>query len=242
MASLGTDRARVLGFPRGRGEGDERPQEAMPTDEPTPATRTETSYLDFGHPTVRAFVDRATEGSRTDRERAIMLFRAVRDDIRYDPYATDLSPEGLKASTTIARGRAFCVPKAALYAATLRAVGIPSRLGFADVTNHLATKRLLEMTRTEVFAFHGNTEVWLAGRWLKATPAFDAALCARFEVDPLEFDGEHDALLQASNKPGKPFMSYIRDRGVFDDLPREAMLGAFREIYPHWFVSEASAP
>ena len=42
-------------------------------------------------------------------------------------------------SATLARGYGFCVNKAVLLAALARAVGIPARLGFADVRNHLSS-------------------------------------------------------------------------------------------------------
>jgi transglutaminase-like putative cysteine protease len=194
-----------------------------------------TRFLDFEHPRVRAFVDEHTAGATTDRERASRLFLAVRDLVRYDPYQANLGEEELTASATLARGAAFCVPKAILYAATLRAAGIPARLGFVDVTNHLATKRLLDLLRTHVFAFHGYVLVQLEGRELKATPAFDARLCAFFGVPPLDFDGTSDAMLQAKDGAGRAFLEYLRDRGVHDDLPYEAMIAAWRETYPHLF-------
>lgn len=100
-----------------------------------------TRFIDHQHPAIRELVHEHASRASSDAERASLLFRAVRDRVRYDPYAPDLSPEGLTASATLVRGRGFCVPKAILFAATLRAVGIPCRLGFADVTNHLSTPR-----------------------------------------------------------------------------------------------------
>jgi transglutaminase-like putative cysteine protease len=194
-----------------------------------------TAFLDFEHPRVRAFVAEHVAGAATDRERAARLFLAVRDGVRYDPYQTSLDARDVTASATLERGAAFCVPKAVLYAATLRAVGIPARLGFVDVTNHLATKRLLDLLRTHVFAFHGYVLVELEGRELKATPAFDARLCAFFGVPPLDFDGTRDAMLQAKDGSGRAFLEYLRDRGVHDDLPYDAMVTAWRETYPHLF-------
>ncbi len=208
----------------------------------SPAALAPSFFLDFEHPRVRAFVDEAVAGASTDLERASRLFRAVRDGVRYDPYQVDLSREALTASATLARGRAFCVPKAILLAACLRGAGIPARLGFADVTNHLSTPRLIEVLRSRVFAFHGYVEVHLGDRVLKATPAFNASLCARFGVAPLELDGEHDAMLQAFDDQGRAFMEYLRDRGTYDDFPHEAMLQAWREVYPHFFGGESAAP
>ena len=80
--------------------------------------------------------------------------------------------------------------------------GIPARLGFADVRNHLASEKLLARLGTDLFVFHGFTEFWLAGRWVKATPAFNIELCERFGVRPLEFDGRSDALFHEYSADG----------------------------------------
>ncbi len=194
-----------------------------------------TRYLDYEHPAVEAFVRDAIAGADTDVERAQRLFVAVRDGVRYDPYAMPTTPDDLTASATLARGRAFCVPKAILLAAALRAAGIPTRLGFVDVTNHLATQRLLDSLKTDVFAFHGYAVAQIGGRTVKLTPAFDARLCAFFGVAPLEFDGENDAMLQPFDARGRAFLRYLRDRGVYDDFPYDEMVRVWREIYPHFF-------
>lgn len=195
--------------------------------------------MDFEHPAVRAFVERVTAGASTPKERAARLFAAVRDEVKYDPYAADMAPSALTASATLVRRRAFCVPKAVLYAACLRAVGVPCRLGFSDVTNHLSTQKLVDLLRTRVFAFHGYAVLWNGSSWLKASPAFDSSLCRWFGVPPLQFDGEHDAVLQAYDGKGRAFMEYLVDRGTWDDLPVAEMARVWREVYPHLFAAPA---
>jgi transglutaminase-like putative cysteine protease len=167
-----------------------------------------------------------------DREKARALFYAVRDDIRYDPYNIDLRPEGMRASAALEQKSAFCIPKAVLLAATARVFGIPSRLGFADVKNHLNTERLKQIMQTDVFAFHGYTELFLDGKWVKVTPAFNRSLCERFNVEPLEFDGSSDAMLQQSNRDGQRYMEYLTDHGQFADLPFDFMIATWRKHYP----------
>lgn len=189
-------------------------------------------YIDSDHPCVISFAKDAAGCEATATHKAVALFYAVRDGIRYDPYRIDLSPEAMRASAALDRGYAFCVPKAALLAAAARAEGIPSRLGFADVRNHLTTDRLRQLMQTDVFVFHGYTELWLSAKWIKATPAFNASLCERFDVEPLEFDGHSDALLQQADRGGNQYMEYLRDRGHFDDLPLEDLRQAFEESYP----------
>lgn len=191
-----------------------------------------TFFIDIDHPTVAAYARDKAAGGSTPQDKAVRLFYAVRDEIRYDPYTIDLVAESFKASTTLERKKGYCVTKAILLAATWRAAGIPARLGFADVTNHLASKRLIELMGTDVFAFHGYAEAHLDGKWVKATPAFNAALCEKFGVAPLDWDGAHDAILQPHNRSGAPFMTYLLDRGPRDDFSLEELIGVWRERYP----------
>ena len=197
-----------------------------------------TFFIDCDDPSILAFVDGVIDRAATPTEKAGRLFIAVRDRIRYDPYAVDLSPEGFKASATLARGRGFCIPKAVLLTASCRAVGVPARLGFADVINHLSTPRLRSLMESEVFVYHGFSEILIDGRWLKATCAFNASLCERFGVSPLEFDGKSDALLQEMNDSRHRFMEYVRDRGSHPDLPYGDVIRTMREAYPKLFEQE----
>ena len=194
-----------------------------------------TRYIESDHPEVVAFARRESAGATSDRDRAVRLYYAVRDGIRYDPWAFSLEPEIFRASTTLASGTGFCIPKAILLAAAVRALGIPSRLAFADVRNHLASERLLAVMRTDVFAFHGMTELEIEGRWVKATPAFDLGLCERFGVLPLEFDGLEDSTLHPFDRQGKRHMEYLRDHGSFADLPLAEATRVTHETYPHLF-------
>ncbi len=191
-----------------------------------------TDAIDCDSPEVITFAESISSAKKTDVDKCIALFHAVRDGFRYDPYRIDLTLAGMRASTTLRKGYGFCIPKAVLLAASARAIGVPSRLGFADVKNHLATPRLLELMQTDLFVFHGYTELFLKDQWLKATPAFNKSLCERFNVEPLEFNGEEDAVLQQADRAGNEFMQYVRDRGWFADLPVEQIRAGFFETYP----------
>ncbi|MEW6272325.1 MAG: transglutaminase family protein [Thermodesulfobacteriota bacterium] len=191
-----------------------------------------TPCLDAEHPRIRAFAADACGAESDPVARAVRLYRAVRDGLRYDPYGVDLSPVGLRASEVLARGRGWCVAKAGVLAAASRAVGIPARLGFADVRNHLATPRLLELMGTDVFYYHGYTELLLEDRWVKATPAFNVELCEKFGVRPLEFDGRTDSIFHAFDAEGRRHMEYLRDRGPRDDMPLEELREAMARHYP----------
>jgi len=188
--------------------------------------------VDSAHPHVADHA-RAVAGDATDpRDVAVRLYYAVRDGVRYDPYRVDTSTEGLTASRTLEKGYGFCITKAVLFAALLRARGIPARLGFADVRNHLTSERLRKTMGTDLFAYHGYTDVWLDGRWVKATPAFNVELCAKAGTLPLDWDGTADSVFHPFDAEGRRHMEYVRDRGVHADVPRAAILAAWAEVYP----------
>lgn len=192
-----------------------------------------TAMVDSDHPEVRAFAERHAQGA-TDRERAVALYYAVRDGFRYDPYRIELTPHGMRASTVLAQGYGWCVPKAVLLTAACRAAGIPARLGFADVRNHLSTERMRETMKTDVFTWHGYTDIWLEGAWRKATPAFNVELCERFGLLPLEFDGRTDSIYHPFDRSGQRHMEYLQQRGTFVEVPLERILADFIEQYPGW--------
>ena len=57
--------------------------------------------IDSEHPKIVAYA-RGVAGEGADRERALRLYYAVRDDLRYDPYNTPMKREAYRASTTLA--------------------------------------------------------------------------------------------------------------------------------------------
>lgn len=190
-----------------------------------------TAILDFEHAEVAAFAREHTRGICTPVDRAVSLYNAVRDGIWYDPYSPFYRPEHYRASRVLAAGRGYCVQKAALLGALARAVGIPSRFAFATVRNHLATRQLLEFLGTDLFVYHGVVELYLEGKWVKATPAFNAELCRRHRVAPLEFDGRSDSIFQSYNLDHQKFMEYVAFHGTHDDIPVAELVAAWREAY-----------
>ena len=197
-----------------------------------PQTLQATTMVDSDHPAVIAFACEHARGAG-ERERAVALYYAVRDGFRYDPYRIDLSVHGMKGSTVIAKGYGWCVPKAALLAAACRAAGIPARVGYADVRNHMTTERLRQNMGSDLFVWHGYTDIGLDGRWMKATPAFNIELCDRFGLLPLEFDGRADSIYHPFDKAGNRHMEYVAMHGAFDDVPLQRILDAFALHYPN---------
>jgi len=208
------------------------PTEALdPASGPEPESVQPSYLVDSDHPAVQAFAREHAKGSN-DRERAVALYYAVRDGFRYDPYRIDLSHHGMLASTVLEIGVGWCVPKATLLTAVCRAVGIPSRLGYADVRNHLSTERMRESMKTDEFVWHGFSEIWLEGAWRKATPAFNLSLCEKFGFLPLEFNGVDDSIYHPFDRSGQRHMEYLRQHGSFNDVPLGRLIDDFARYYP----------
>lgn len=202
------------------------------TSGPDPTFLETTYFLDWRHTAVLEFAETAVGDAEQPIDKARRIFIAVRDQLWYDPYTLSPNPEDCRASSIAALDKAWCVPKAVLLTATCRAAGIPARLGFADVRNHLQTDTLrARMGGSELFVFHGYTELLLNSHWVKATPAFNRELCARFGVPPIEFDGVHDALMHPYSADGSRYMDYVTDHGWYHDLPLDEIFTAARAEY-----------
>ncbi|MBT8364022.1 MAG: transglutaminase-like domain-containing protein [Deltaproteobacteria bacterium] len=184
-----------------------------------------TSIIDSDHPTIVAYAQDVVKDAEQDPvSKAVKLYYAVRDVIWYDPYLPFYRSEHYRASNVLKMGRAFCVGKATLLCALGRACNIPSRIGFADVRNHLATRQLIEFLGSDMFVYHGFSEFYLNGKWCKATPAFNFQLCKKHRVMPLEFDGCKDSIFHPFNTENKRFMEYVTDNVAFAVVPLEKIL------------------
>jgi transglutaminase-like putative cysteine protease len=192
---------------------------------------TPTPVIDSDHPSIRDYARATIQGIEDPVEMAVRLYLAVRDGIRYDPYAPFYLPEHYRASYVLKRGRSFCVPKVSLLCALARSCGIPSRVGLADVRNHLTTKQLIEFMGSDLFVCHGFAELYLEGNWVKATPAFNRELCEKHHVKPLEFNGCEDSLFQPYTSKNQKFMEYVAFRGVYADVPVVEIVDAWKEAY-----------
>lgn len=190
-----------------------------------------TWFIDSDDPAVRGWALETTAGAHTPNERAVLLYDDVRDRIRYDPYNLVADPDAYRASAVLRSTSNWCIPKALLLAAGARVVGIPSRLGFADVRNHLASDKLRATMDNELFVRHGFTELHLDHHWLRVTPTFNRELCDRFGLLPLEFDGHHDALFHPFDRAGNLHMEYIRYYPTAADLPLDEIFDDLRAAY-----------
>lgn len=190
-----------------------------------------TAIIDSDNPKVRDYAVQVAERRRDAVGKAVQLYLAVRDGIRYDPYAPFYRPEHYRASFVLDRGSSFCIPKAALLCALGRACGIPARVGFATVMNHLATRQLLDFLGSNRFVYHGFVELYLEGKWVRATPAFNRELCEKHRVPPLEFNGREDSIFQAYNLNNQKYMEYVEYYGSYADIPIALILQSWKEEY-----------
>ncbi|MFF3764538.1 transglutaminase family protein [Streptomyces sp. NPDC001922] len=200
-----------------------------------------TAFLDHDSPEIRRFVeDVLPDGGQDPRDRAVKLYYAVRDRIRYEIYGADLSREGLTASQVLKAGKGMCLHKSVLYVSALRAVDIPARIVLTDVRNHLSSEAVREFIGGEVFHYHALTSLHL-GRWIRATPVFNRLLCRLYGISPLEFDGRGDSLHHPYDENGRAHMEFLQEHGEFDDLPYDQVLDGLRREHPGIFTGPAAA-
>ena len=190
-----------------------------------------TKIVDSDHPAVATYAKAKGKGG-SQKERAVSLYYAVRDEIRYDAYGIELTPMGVSASRALETRKGWCVSKSVLLAAACRSLGIPASLGYADVRNHLSTERMRETMETDVFYWHGYTSIFIDGSWVKATPAFNIELCDKFRIRPLEFDGHSDSIYHPLDLDNRKHMEYLSYRGEFVDVPLAQMTEDFAFYYP----------
>lgn len=198
-----------------------------------------TYFIDSDSKLVGDLVKELITNREPPAEKAKVIYYWTRDKIVYDPYSFSTVKRDYKASRIITKGRGWCVQKAVVLAALARAVGIPSRLHFADIRNYQISPKLKHEMGTDLFIFHGYTELYL-NDWVKATPAFNIELCQKFGQHPVEFDGLNDAILPTTTLKGERHIEYMRDRGSYADLPFTEIFDVFKDVYP--FVGAKKYP
>ncbi|MEA3221624.1 MAG: transglutaminase family protein [Thermodesulfobacteriota bacterium] len=191
-----------------------------------------TYFIDIGHPRVASMARDAVGDATTQRDKAVKLFYAVRDGIKYNPWVEAYKIETNIASHIIEYGQGYCVQKAIVLIALARHEGIPARLGLADIINHRSEGALLEAMGTNLFTCHGYAELYLDEQWIKATPAFDIEMCEKKSFPPVGFDGRGDAVFPSTDKKGRRYVEYVTFHGVFADLPFEFIMDKWEETYP----------
>ncbi|WP_149141608.1 transglutaminase-like domain-containing protein [Gemmobacter caeruleus] len=204
----------------------------------TQDTLARTEFFDFDTPEMSRFVARSLAGSGdSQREQAVALFYAVRDGLLYEIYNADFAPEDMRSSAILRKGAGLCIHKSIVYASALRSIGIPARLWFTDVRNHLCSDQLARLMGDKTFHYHCLVSLNLDGRWIKATPVFNKRLCQLFRMRPLDFDGQSDCVHHPFDDEGRQHMEVLRDHGEFDDLPHDMILSGLRQKHASLFAT-----
>lgn len=190
---------------------------------------TPTSIIDSDCISIQVKSRDLTRGQENSIDKAKGLFYFVRDGIKYNMFASKSLPEHFRASNTLSRREGYCVQKAVLLAALARAAGIPAGLGFANLRNNLLPKKVLTQLGTNIISFHAYTELYIDGRWVKATPAFDLKMCRENRIIPVEFDGKNDAIFHSHNQDGKLHIEYVKDHGHYEDVPLDKILASIKD-------------
>jgi hypothetical protein len=192
-----------------------------------------TETIECDHPRIVALAKEITEGAQDEHEKARRLFLWVRDQVEYSLYNPFFLMEHYTATGILDRGQGYCVQKSLVLVTLARASGIPSRLIFADMRNHLVPDNFLEMAGTNLFVYHCYTDMHLGGKWIQMTPSFHKQLCEEMGYPIVEFDGHNTAIFPPTDSKGRQFVEYIHNHGPFPDVPLEPMLKAWEDAYGH---------
>lgn len=191
-----------------------------------------TYYFDYENEAIQEIIREFKTDSLTSKEKAIRLYYKIRDGWRYNPYYFSFSKKNYRASKISKKSEGHCIEKSILLIACLRGLQIPARIHFAKVKNHIGVERITEKFGTNEMSPHGMLNIYLSGKWLKVSPAFNVELCQKCNVAPLDFDGENDSIFHEFDKTGNLFMEYLEDFGHFEDVPTEFIFNNFKENYP----------
>ena len=195
-----------------------------------------TRYFDCDEPSLQTYAAKVVGNATSDVEKIVKLYYAVRDEFRYDPRHFLLTKKQFCCRQILLDKRGFCMPKAVLLSTLARTQGIPSGIGFADVVNHLMPDSMLDETGDKKPIFHGYSVLYVDGKWLKASPAFNLTMCEKLDTKPLEFDGKSHALFHEYDNKNRKHMEYIQDHGAVADFPYEIVYyDVFGEKYPDVF-------
>jgi hypothetical protein len=121
----------------------------------------ETDAIDLSHLSIVETASRLTIGLTSSREKAVSIFRFVRDEIKF---GWTLMYSKMKASDVLAAKVGFANTKSTLFIALLRSAGIPARQVFVDISSDIYLGFGLGETP---YHDHSYTEVYLHKRWIK---------------------------------------------------------------------------
>jgi hypothetical protein len=197
-------------------------------------------FYDFDNQLVNEKAFEIIKDAKNDSEKAISLFYWVRNEIKYNMRTyMPFDKQNFIASVTLKRKNGFCVSKSILLSAFARAVGIPARIHLVDLINHKISQKVIDFMETDVMYYHGYSEFYLDGKWVKLTPSFDPETAVKGGFIPMvEFDGKTDAIFPKYDDNGKKYGEYVLDRGVYSDLPLDEIDEVFEKNYPKYALAK----
>ncbi|GEM_PF-664163 len=180
----------------------------------------ETSYLNFSHPTVQIAITDATRNASSPKEKAIAIHDYVRDEIVFG-FSSDFYD--MSASDVLAEGRGFCNNQSTVFAAMLRGAGIPARHRFYSLSAQVLEGIINPGTE---YVDHAVVEAFIEDNWVPVDsyivdsqharavqPLLESGLGMGMRADAsLKWDG-----LSASFSQFHP--DYIeKDFGIYEDV------------------------
>lgn len=142
--------------------------------------------VDEPSPAVQELAEAITAGATSPRERAIAIYRFVRDEIRFGftPYFDEARP-----GQTLDAKRGHCNPTGVLFASLLHAVNVDALLHFVTIDNRV----LHGLGGFPARLNHAYTEVRLDGGWIPVDG---------YIVDPALFAGARAKLERSGRRLG----------------------------------------
>jgi len=196
-----------------------------------------TSTIDCDSESIKQKAQNVIKEQGEDIDKAKSLFYFVRDGIKYNMYSPISEIGDFRASEILKKGEGNCVQKAVVLCALARAIGIPARLGFADFRNHRISNEVFEKLGTDLFIYHGYSDLYIDKKWVKATPALDIETCREQRFIPVEFDGKRDAKFPSHDLDGKRHVEYVKQHGHYEDLPIDELHACWAQVYEPYFAS-----
>ena len=189
-----------------------------------------TEFIDPTHPSIVECLASLQVDTLSPPEQAQVLFEFVRDKIRYE-FMAKFEKDEYVASQTLAKGKGFCVQKALLLCALGRAAKIPTALVLSDLRDNTLPEKIVSAMGTNIMYHHGFNAFYLNGSWIKVDASLSADLVAKKGYRLVEFDGERDALQEATTQAGNPHAEYVCIHGLYADLPFDQMIQTFMNAY-----------
>lgn len=142
-----------------------------------------TPLVDLDDPRLRLKAQSLTQLSRTDRDKALAIYRAV----KRLPFAKPVKLRLRTAHELLRARHADAEDKATLFVALLRAIGVPARLCYVELHGDI----LRGLTRAIASAGRPVVQAWIDGAWRSTdTYIFDAhyAAAARARLRSLNWE------------------------------------------------------